>query len=216
MTLLLYAIADREHVISDALAGLGRGRLRPVGVGELVAVVGDCNSAPPVTPEALLQFAQVVEELMADGTVLPARFGTVVDHEDAVRQLLVDRHRSLADALRRVGGAAEMGVRAGWANRHSTTRPSGAEYLRGRLDQRQRAQRVAAELDAALGELARDRAVRILPRPQGQVTAAYLVPRPRVDEFRLACARLAETVAEAEIVCTGPWPPYSFVESEAT
>jgi Gas vesicle synthesis protein GvpL/GvpF len=216
MTLLLYAIADRRHVIPDGLAGLGGHAVRGVSAGELVAIVGDGPASREVTPEALLRFEEVVESLMGDGTVLPARFGTVLDDDEAVRRVLTDRHRRLASALRRVGGAVEMGVRAGWADATETSRSSGAEYLLGRLDQHQRAQRVAAELDAALADLARDHAVRIRARPEGQVTAAYLVPRPRVAEFRGACERLAAGVSEASLVCTGPWPPYSFVDSEET
>jgi hypothetical protein len=216
MTLLLYAIADPQPLSPAGLAGLGGHPLRSLSAGDLEAVVSDCPAPPAPAPDALLRFEQIVEALMDERTVLPARFGTVLAGEPAAVQLLTSRHRELADALRRVGGAVEMGVRAGWSDDGVGARPSGAEYLLGRLEHRQRARRVAAALDAALGSLARERACRILARPEGQVTAAYLVARPRIAEFRAACDRLAETVDEASVVCTGPWPPYSFVTSEET
>ncbi len=216
MTLLLYAVADRRHVSPAGVTGLGDHPLRSVPAGELTAVVSDCAGPPAPESDALLRFEQIVEALMSERTVLPARFGTVLSDENAALELLTDRHRELADALRRVGGAVEMGVRAGWSDDGQDARPSGAEYLLGRLEHRQRAQRVARELDAALGALSRQRACRIRARPDGQVSAAYLVARPRIDEFRAACHRLAETVDEARVICTGPWPPYSFVTSEAT
>jgi Gas vesicle synthesis protein GvpL/GvpF len=219
MTLLLYAIADREHAVPASMTGLAGEPLRAVSTGEPRGILGECGTAPEPTPEALLGFEQVVEALMAERTVLPARFGTVLPDEAAAVDLLTDRHRQFADALQRVGGAVEMGVRAGWADAEPA-RPSdesrGADYLLGRLEHRQRAQRVAAELDAALAGLARERACRILARPDGQVTAAYLVTRPRVDAFKAACDRLTETVTDASVICTGPWPPYSFVGSEET
>ncbi len=219
MTVLLYAIADREHVVPAGVTGLGGEDLRVVSAGELRAIAGECASAPAATPEALLRFEQIVEALMGERTVLPARFGTILADEDAAVELLTGRHRQLADALRRVGGAVEMGVRAGWSD-GEPERPSaetrGADYLLGRLEHRQRAQRLAAELDAALAGLALERACRILARPEGQVSAAYLVTRPRVDAFRAACDRLAETITDAGVICTGPWPPYSFVDSEQT
>lgn len=220
MTLLLYAVADRGHPVPAGMTGLGGSRLRPVAAGELVAIVGDCPSMPQVTPHALVEFEQTVEALMDDQTLLPARFGTTLADESAAHDLLTKRHHQLADALRRVAGAVEMGVRAGWRETVEDRRPSGeragADYLLGRLERRQRARRIATGLDAALGGLARERACRIQARPQGQVTAAYLVTRPRVDEFRLACQRFAESVNEASLVCTGPWPPYSFVDSVPT
>jgi Gas vesicle synthesis protein GvpL/GvpF len=219
MTLLLYAIADRDHAVPTGTTGLAGEPLRVISAGELRAIAGECLSAPEATPEVLLGFEQVMESLMGERTVLPARFGTVLPDEAAAVDLLTERHRQFADALRRVGGAVEMGVRAGWADAEPklpADESRGADYLLGRLEHRQRAQRVAAELDAALAGLARERACRILPRPDGQVTAAYLVTRPRVDAFRAACDRLTQTVTDASVICTGPWPPYNFVTSEET
>lgn len=220
MSLLLYAIADREAVIPDAVVGLDGHPVRSLPAGEIAAVVGACAAPPEATLDALLGFEQAVEALMAERTVLPARFGTVLADDGAAVKLLTDRHRQFADALRRVGGAVEMGVRAGWPDdgdsASSSDQTSGADYLLGRLKHRRRAQRVAAELDAALGGLARARSCRILARPDGQVAAAYLVNRPRVDEFRAACGELNRDITEASLTCTGPWPPYSFVDSEAT
>jgi Gas vesicle synthesis protein GvpL/GvpF len=219
MTLLLYALADREHVVPAGVTGLGGEALRVLSAGELQAIAGECASAPAATPGALLRFEQIVEALMGERTVLPARFGTLLPDEDAALELVTSRHRQFADALRRVSGAVEMGVRAGWPSA-GPERPSaesrGADYLLGRLEHRQRAQRLAAELDAALAGLARERACRILARPEGQVSAAYLVTRPQVNAFRAACHRLTETVTDASVTCTGPWPPYSFVDSEET
>ncbi|HEY2441343.1 MAG TPA: GvpL/GvpF family gas vesicle protein [Solirubrobacteraceae bacterium] len=219
MTLLVYAIADAEHALPPRLSGLDDDPLRSVAHGGLSAVVGECNDAPTVTPAALVRFEQTVEELMGDGTVLPARFGTILSDEAAVEQLLSSRHDQLADALRRVTGAVELGVRAAWPDDDAgPNRPpgphAGAEYLLGRLERRRRAQQLAAEIDAAVGDLARESACRILARPESPVTAAYLVSFPRVDEFLARCHNLEATIADASLVCTGPWPPYSFVTRE--
>jgi Gas vesicle synthesis protein GvpL/GvpF len=216
MTLLLYAITARDHALPAAAVGFGGRPLRRVSTGEVAAVVGDVDATPAPTHETLLGYERTLEGLMAEGTMLPARFGTVLADDAAVEELVAGRHDAFADALRRVAGAVEMGVRAGWTDADADRRPSGAEYLRGRLAQRQRAQRVAAKLDTALGELAQDRACRIRALSQAQVTAAYLVARPQVGEFRAACAGLAASVSEATVTCTGPWPPYSFVGTEET
>jgi hypothetical protein len=217
--LLLYAIADAGHVTPAGLSGLDGHPLRSVVQGRLAAVVGECRAEPTATPDALVRFEQVVEELMGDGTVLPARFGTVLADDTAAARLLVRRHGQFADALRRVEGAVELGVRAGWSDGDAAPgRPSGADagaqYLLERLERRRRARDLADEIDAALGELARESSRRILGRPESPVAAAYLVSRPRVDEFLARCHSLSGTIAGASLVCTGPWPPYSFVTRE--
>jgi hypothetical protein len=42
------------------------------------------------------------------------------------------------------------------------------------------------------------------------LSAAYLVDRERVDSFRARVEELGEEIDGAAVVCTGPWPPYSF------
>jgi hypothetical protein len=40
--------------------------------------------------------------------------------------------------------------------------------------------------------------------------AAYLVDRVAVEAFVDVVRRLQETHSELDVLCTGPWPPYSF------
>jgi hypothetical protein len=42
--------------------------------------------------------------------------------------------------------------------------------------------------------------------------ASYLVERPVVGEFRAVAQRLQREYRDTTVLCTGPWPPYSFVE----
>jgi hypothetical protein len=51
----------------------------------------------------------------------------------------------------------------------------------------------------------------VLPGPE-LLRAAYLVDRDAVDRFVALVQRLEETHTDLHIVCTGPWPPYSFAE----
>jgi len=45
----------------------------------------------------------------------------------------------------------------------------------------------------------------------GELNAAYLVAAEDVAEFRRAAAQV-EAAPGVTVVCTGPWPPYSFAE----
>ena len=45
--------------------------------------------------------------------------------------------------------------------------------------------------------------------------AAYLVDRAHVDAFVAAVRALQREHAGLSVLCTGPWPPYSFAEEPA-
>jgi hypothetical protein len=82
----------------------------------------------------------------------------------------------------------------------------------GRLDVRRRAQRVA-DLVAPLRALARSSKVKLLPRPSVPLLAACLVDRDRTEEFIALADELDASLQDGQLVCTGPWPPYSFVQA---
>ena len=75
------------------------------------------------------------------------------------------------------------------------------------LDRRARA--LADRLDP-LAALAREMRRRIAPQDELPVRSAYLVDRARVSDFTECVRRLDEGHGDIELVCTGPWPPYSF------
>jgi hypothetical protein len=213
MSLLAYAFAE-----SDAGAAEGAGLDdRPLIAIEHdgVALVASCHCSRPPAPtaETLWRYEEIVERLMGREPILPARFGSVLADEEQARSTLRERHEELRRGLERVRGAVELGIRASWE--HAPTPPaarSGTEYMLGHLDVHRRAQR-AAEKVAPLRELARSSKVKVLPRPSVPLLGAYLVDRERTEEFLEVAAELDTAFEDGHLVCTGPWPPYSFAQA---
>jgi hypothetical protein len=215
MSLLVYGIV--EATSSDPRGvGLDGQSLHAVAEGPLAAVVSDyLGDRVEPTADALSAYEQTVRRLMERGAVLPTQFGSVVEDETAVRELLRRRRKDLVATLQRVRGAVEIGLRASW--RDGSRVPSdersqsGTAYLRDRLELRQSARRVATELEP-LCALARSSRRAIAPRPDVPVLDSYLVDSGRVREFVALVEQLDDRLDEVELVCTGPWPPYSFAE----
>jgi hypothetical protein len=63
-----------------------------------------------------------------------------------------------------------------------------------------------------LSSLARARVRRPTSAPGELVRAAYLVDRDAVDDFIHLLGELELRHPELDVLCTGPWPPYSFSE----
>jgi hypothetical protein len=198
--ILVYAICDRSDLpLPAGLEGLVEGPLSAVFSRE-------AETPGEATAEALWAHERVVEALMADRTVLPLRFGSRVADEDALRQVLVSGRDEYVAALARVSGRVELGVRALARERApAPAAASGRDYVLAKL----RGEGEAAALHAPLAELAAD--ARLLSgRGEELLRGAYLVERPEIARFRAAVERLQTAHPEAAILCTGPWPPYSF------
>jgi gas vesicle protein GvpL/GvpF len=163
-----------------------------------------------VSREAVLRHAAVVEELMnASAAVLPAQLGRAFRDEAELEQSVREQAPRLTRALQDVRGCVEFGLRAIPDERSEQVESdSGAEYMRTRLEQVHRQDRLVARLHEPLARLARAHTLR---RHDGELNAAYLVPAEQLSDFRGAVARI-ESLPDVTVVCTGPWPPYSFAE----
>jgi hypothetical protein len=187
--------------------------LREVPAGALAAICAPAE-AREITPEALWRHEQVVEALMEDRDLLPVRFGTRLDDDAAAARSVAERHAELERALERVKGAVELSVRAVLAEpgeEHAPEAASGADYLRLKRRASAAHDTVATAIHAPLAALARANVERT-PRPPEALRAAYLVDRGAVGTFARHVARLDERHPELRLLCTGPWPPYSFAE----
>lgn len=206
----LYAIAE-SPLEALGVDGLDGAALRLVTADGLGAVVSDRDRDGAEASEAQLWAHEaVVEEVMAQRPVLPMRFGSMLADDAAVRGLLAGRRTALADALDRVRGAVEVGLRAGWEPEAIDDDGSGTAYLMGRIDRDRRARALADRIEGPLDELARASERRLRPGPGALLRSAYLVDRERLDAFRARVDELDDEIGEAEIICTGLWPPYSF------
>jgi hypothetical protein len=182
--------------------------LHAVRSGGLSAI---CAPAPggARTSDDLWQREALLERLMEDRDVLPVRFGTVVRDEAAVRAAVAAREEELAAGLDRVRGAVELALRVE-ARALCRDAGHGDGTGRGYLSAKAASARTAHSLHEPLAALARASAL----RPGRELLrAAYLVDRGAVDAF-VALVRHLQGAHEEELalVCTGPWPPFSFAE----
>jgi hypothetical protein len=150
----------------------------------------------------------LIEALMEGRDLLPVRFGTLVSDERAATRAMAERKEQFAASLDHVRGAVELAVRA-----HSHEAPQGrnrfGESGRDYMSAKARRMQAARLVHEPLAGVARDSVVQ--PGPE-LLRAAYLVERGTVERFVSLVRRLQRAHAELDVLCTGPWPPYSFAE----
>jgi hypothetical protein len=206
----LYAITDNPGPPLPRVA-----ELELVPIDGLAAVCAPASD-DELSPDTLWRHEDVVEALMADRDLLPVRYGTRLEDEAAVAHAVEERRDEFAAALDRVRGAVELSVRAVATGTRSKAveapaATSGAEYLRLRARLELDHGKTARAVGEPLAALARA-SVEGRPRTPEIFRAAYLVERDVVERFADEVARLQTTNTGLSILCTGPWPPYSFTE----
>jgi hypothetical protein len=156
-----------------------------------------------VTAETLWHHEQVVEGLMADREILPVRYGTFVPDPSAAAEAVAKRSDELAASLERVRGAVELAVRVEISEPEAESTESGRDYMTAKVRRMAKADLVHERLSP----VAREHVMR--PGPE-LLRAAYLVDRAEVEHFVSLVLRLQESHPDLDLLCTGPWPPYSF------
>jgi hypothetical protein len=230
----LYAITNRPDLPVPAEPGLEGTSLFNLTYQDIAAVVSPLTIAEmPPTEDNLWRHEAIVEALMADRTVLPVRFGTVLADDAAVQAALAAHYADFVTNLERVRGRVELSLRvlweladSEWQIADSSQRPSatsGRAYLLARLEEErqrqawhQQAEALAGELHTPLARLAVESTRQVLITPRLLLTAAYLVEQNKVAAFQREVEALGAAYPALRFLCTGPWPAYNFVTPAMT
>jgi hypothetical protein len=197
--------------------GLGGARLRMLRSDGLAAVYSRHHSLrPQPSRREVLAHERVLEAVMKRGPVLPLRFGTQLRSEQELEETLRERREELLQALERVRGRVELGLRVLGDRRQSRRgdRESGRDFLLGRLAERRSAERAARHVHAPLADLAVASRVSEWPSPPAILVGSYLVDEGVVERFRSRANELAVRQPDLRVIVTGPWPPYGFTSEE--
>ena len=192
------------------MSGVGGSPLECWRVSGLEVVVSNVAD-DEITQDAVLKHAEVVEHLLdRSRAVLPARFDRPLAGKEELNAAVSAAAPDLERSLRRVRGCVELGLRVVAPSAEPVPKGgSGAEYMHARLAEERRRRRLLDELDAQLTRLS-EATTPARSSGGGAFVTSYLVAAGNVPAFRKAVDALQEAHRELTIVCTGPWPPYSF------
>ena len=222
----VYAVTDPPPEPSPPITGMDD---QPTELllthGIAVAISRHTHGRFTATADHVCRHERVIEAFMHDRAVLPARFGTTFREDHDLHTAIGSRADALVAGLNKVRGCVELGVRV-LANDFATQpasdpapsimTTSGRAWMLARLDRERQTERnrqadesLASSLHQPLAALARDARLELRPS-RFLATAAYLVPRDKIDPFTATVRSLTSAHPDLRILCTGPWPPYNF------
>lgn len=220
MKYLLHCICSQD--VDEPLQEPGIRAVTSHGLAAVVSGVEEPTAAPSVS--SLLEYERVIGAIHARQTVIPLRYGCLMESEEQIVRLLEDRRQEYKALLDRLRGMTEMGIRLLWptsaAPLPDLSQSPGAAYLAS-LRNRYNSQDALAPEEAQLADRIADSLARwstdlrreISSSGHGRMLSLYfLTPKSRSEKFRKK-AREISPPPGVKLLLSGPWPPYNFVVS---
>lgn len=224
MKLYVYCLVEHTETLPNALHGIAGALVRQLEIGDFSFLVSDFSDrAVPVTRENALAHAAVIQSVLKETTPLPFRFGTLVNEQE-LENYVAARSKALRSKLDQVRGCVEMNVKIisdrDWTEEPQASGPQekpGTAFLTekrreilGGEARAAEAKQVAAWLEGQLAAVAKQAQFQTSPTEKLILTAAHLIEKERLDEFRARVTEARRQRPDLHFLLSGPWAPYSF------
>ena len=246
MEKLIYALVpvrssgDLEPLLLT-MKGIAGADLYMISSGEIAAVAGDACRAGMVADKAMaLAYAEVIETLSQQVTLLPMRLGSWMETSGAVINMLERNHAEIQQNLLSVENRYEFGLRVFCepekllaelkekSETQADTRPlpvtevkksASMDWVNKKLKEHRLEELLVAYVDSVIAdirsELDRLKAVcriKKMVTPATIIDGVFLLDKRLKDEVIQTAGDLQKRYPGLNIILTGPWAPYNFVD----
>jgi Gas vesicle synthesis protein GvpL/GvpF len=192
--------------------------------GDFAVIVSNYTEGT-LDQKAALDHARVVSECFRTSTVLPFRFGTVFQTEDAIRRAVRTNRKALVDSVNHLRGKAEMHlklvVRDGAAKETIQAAMAvtiGGAYLtqiRERAaiqrDRQSKAKSLSVQVHRLFNPLDEEVSCKKVDSGGLLIDIAHLIDNASVEKYQNRYVAAARQLKDCQIALSGPWPPYHFM-----
>jgi len=245
--LLIYTLSavkkypEKFETLLSGLNGISGASLYVVKCKEISAVVSDIKKADLIASRSIvLEYAEVIDNLAKLFTLLPMRFGSVMESIDAIADMLERNYCEIQLNLLKVEDKLEFGLKVFCDSEklkeelltktkdgikspanpaHEIENSVFREYVNKKLKEHRLEELVLVYVDSVIAEinsylsfLNADSKIKKLPSASVMIDAVLLLPKGRKNDLIQAAGDLQNQYPGLSFVMTGPWPPYSFVE----
>jgi len=195
--------------------------------GEFVVIVSEHTPGAQLTQESILDHARVVSDCFKLATVLPFRFGTIFETDDALRQAVRSNKKNFTEAVAKLKGKSEMhlklvvkvdGAVAEAVIAGAPLPPQvGGEYLsrlREKASRDRERQSKARALSVQVHKLFNPLQEEVVCKKVNAglvIDIAHLIDSGSVAKYQNRYSTAMRHFKDCQISLTGPWPPYHFV-----
>ena len=209
----------------ESVLGVSGNQVFLYPASDLAVIVSEHNPQEPLNQKSGVDHARVIADCFQHSTVLPFRFGTVFNDDDALRRSIRSNQRQFLGNIDKLRGKTEMHLKifvddccGKEIDRHLPIEKVGREYLTNlrenaaRTRERQtRARAVSFQMHRLFLPLDEEVSCRLTENGKMVLDIAHLIERKCVERYQNKFASTVLMMRECQMQVSGPWPPYHFV-----
>lgn len=211
-----------EHV-----RGIGNTPVYGYPSGDFAVIVSEAR-AGHMDQQAVVDHARVVTACFERTTVLPFRFGTIFETDEALRRAVRANRKQFLATVSRLRGKAEMHlkvvVKDGFLREtlDEAVLPAaaGGPYLaclREKASKERERQTKARSLSTQVSKMFHPLEEEVSCKKNGiglMLDIAHLIDNKSIEKYQNRFNSAATMLKGCEVVLSGPWPPYHFMPSK--
>jgi hypothetical protein len=230
-----------EKLLLD-MKGISGVALYSVCLNGIAAVVGENKKSDLISDKAnAIEFAGIIEKLSHHFTLLPMRYGSFMESADAIALMLERNYQEIEQNLGKVEDKYEFGLKvfcdseklkSGILQKTEAETGTSAdaatevkysvfrEYVNAKLKAHRLEELMISYVDSViiaintqLTLLQAEHKFKKMASASILIDSVFLLEKRKKDELVDVIKKLQGQYPELDFVLTGPWPPYSFVET---
>ena len=220
-------VRARRPFLLEGVQGVNDAPVLSYPSGEFAVIVSEYDVTDAKLEEKhVLEHARVVSVCFRSGTVLPFRFGTIFDSDEALRQAVRSNRRAFGQSVAKLRGKAEMHlklvVRDGSLREalESVDLPDtvGGEYL-SKLrekaskdrERQTKARALSVQVHKMFNPLEEEISCKKVDADGMLLDICHLIDSKSIEKYQNRYSSAAKQLKNCEIAISGPWPPYHFM-----
>ena len=182
--------------------------------------------AGPDATSAAREHAKVIAGAFERSTVLPFRFGTTFDDDDALRRSVRSNQRHFLANVERLRGKAEMHLKVlvddvSDVRNLQATYHAGQEYLAHlretatrQRERQSRARALSVQMHRMFLPLEEEITCKRMESGKMLIDIAHLVDKSTIERYQNKYSSATRELKDCALQLSGPWPPYHFVHKD--
>jgi Gas vesicle synthesis protein GvpL/GvpF len=218
---------SRRPFVIENVQGVNGAPVLSYPSGEFAVIVSEYDqNLGPLDQKAAIDHARVVSGCFRASTVLPFRFGTIFESDDALRQAVRVNRRAFGQSVEKLRGKSEMHIKLTVTDGSlreamiDVVLPNtvGGDYLsklRVKASRERERQTKARALSVQVHKLFNPLEEEVSCKkvaPEGMlIDIAHLIDSKSVEKYQNRYSTAAKQLKNCEVAISGPWPPYHFL-----